>query len=42
MGGEGGLIALTAKGELELVFNSEGMYRGFRDNQGNEMLAIYR
>ncbi len=28
MGGEGGLIALDGKGNIELCFNSEGMYRG--------------
>lgn len=29
-GGEGGLIAVDNKGNLELVFNSQGMYRGWK------------
>ncbi len=28
LGGEGGIIALDAQGNIELCFNSEGMYRG--------------
>jgi beta-aspartyl-peptidase (threonine type) len=42
LGGEGGLIALDAQGHAEMVFNSEGMYRGMK-RQGEEyMLGIYR
>lgn len=41
-GGEGGIIALNKTGEYELVFNSEGMYRACKDNNGMEMLAIYK
>jgi beta-aspartyl-peptidase (threonine type) len=34
LGGEGGLIALDANGNIEMVFNSEGMYRAsMRDEQ---------
>lgn len=32
-GGLGGLIALDAKGNLALPFNTEGMYRGFMNNK---------
>jgi beta-aspartyl-peptidase (threonine type) len=40
-GGEGGLIALDAAGNMELVFNSEGMYRAWV-REGEEMQsAIY-
>ena len=42
MGGEGGLIALDAKGNIELSFNSSGMYRGVREENGNNFTAIYR
>ena len=40
-GGEGGLIAVDAKGNMELCFNSEGMYRAWvREGQEIET-AIY-
>lgn len=42
IGGEGGLIAINTLGEVELVFNSEGMYRGFADNLGNSLISIYK
>lgn len=41
MGGEGGLIALDANGNIEMVFNSDGMYRASR--KGDEMfIGIYK
>lgn len=41
MGGEGGLIAVDHSGNIELPFNSEGMYRGWcRDDAEN--LLIYK
>ncbi|MBP6625022.1 MAG: isoaspartyl peptidase/L-asparaginase, partial [Chitinophagaceae bacterium] len=42
MGGEGGLIAADTKGELELCFNSEGMYRGLRSSDGQNLVAIFK
>ncbi len=42
IGGEGGLIGLDAHGNMELVFNSEGMYRAFADANGNRKCEIYR
>ena len=40
-GGSGGLIALDAKGNVSMTFNSEGMYRGYvRD--GQREVAIYK
>lgn len=39
--GEGGLIAVDSRGNLELVFNSEGMYRGLRHSDGRTEIAIY-
>ncbi|MBL7766545.1 MAG: isoaspartyl peptidase/L-asparaginase [Chitinophagaceae bacterium] len=42
IGGEGGLIAVDAKGNYDLCFNSEGMYRGVRTSQGINTVAIYK
>lgn len=42
LGGEGGLIAVDAKGNYELCFNSEGMYRGARNSDGVNLVAIYK
>jgi beta-aspartyl-peptidase (threonine type) len=41
MHGEGGLIGMDAKGNAALVFNSPGMYRGLKDSDGVNMIAIY-
>ena len=41
MGGEGGLIALDTKGNIELVFNSEGMYRASKKQDGEVFIGIY-
>ena len=42
LGGEGGLIAVDGHGNVELPFNSEGMYRG-KVSSGEELFtAIYR
>lgn len=40
IGGEGGLIAVDGNGNFTLPFNSEGMYRGYANNDGIET-AIY-
>ncbi len=42
IGGEGGLIAVDAKGNIALPFNTEGMYRGFKTYDGKEQIAIYK
>lgn len=42
LGGEGGLIAIDAKGNAELCFNSSGMYRGLKEEGGENYVAIYR
>ena len=39
--GRGGLIAIDARGNLALPFNTEGMYRGWIDAAGNSFTAIY-
>ncbi|RZL16056.1 MAG: isoaspartyl peptidase/L-asparaginase [Hymenobacter sp.] len=41
VGGEGGLIAVDAAGNLTLPFNSEGMYRASRNAMGEELVSIY-
>jgi beta-aspartyl-peptidase (threonine type) len=41
LGGEGGVIAIDARGEISIEFNSEGMFRASR-RQGEEMqIGIY-
>jgi beta-aspartyl-peptidase (threonine type) len=40
-GGEGGVIALDAKGNFAAPFNSEGLYRGSIDRQGKPTVALY-
>jgi beta-aspartyl-peptidase (threonine type) len=42
IGGEGGLIALDANGHIELPFNSEGMYRASKKEDGELFIGIYR
>jgi L-asparaginase / beta-aspartyl-peptidase len=41
IGGEGGLIAIDQKGNIHLPFNSEGMYRGWQQNNV-ENIEIYQ
>ncbi|MCX2739328.1 isoaspartyl peptidase/L-asparaginase family protein [Pontibacter anaerobius] len=41
-GGEGGLIAVTATGEIALPFNSEGMYRASKRGQDETFVGIYK
>jgi len=40
--GEGGLIAVDAKGHIAMPFNSEGMYRASKTSEGEEIIAIYK
>lgn len=42
IGGEGGLIAIDHNGNIELPFNSEGMYRGKVTEGEMSVIAIYR
>lgn len=37
MGGEGGLIGVDANGNIALVFNTEGMYRGYTSSKNTEL-----
>lgn len=41
LGGEGGLIALDASGEIHFAMNSSGMYRASIDTQGDLFVKIY-
>lgn len=40
-GGEGGLVAIDAKGNICLPFNSTGMYRGWKSENSEIFTAIY-
>jgi len=40
--GEGGMIGVDAQGNFALLFNSAGMYRGVKCNDGTDLVAIYR
>jgi L-asparaginase / beta-aspartyl-peptidase len=40
--GEGGVIAIDAKGNFTMTFNSEGMYRGWIGADGEPHVAIYK
>ena len=42
IGGEGGLIAIDAKGNIELPFNSEGMYRASKKAGEELYIGIYK
>lgn len=42
LGGEGGLVAVSAAGEVAMPFNSEGMYRASMQGDAAPVVAIYR
>ena len=42
MGAEGGLISIDRFCNIELPFNSDGMYRGYRKNNEVPVIAIYK
>ena len=39
--GDGGLIALSPQGDIAMIFNSTGMYRGAADSSGRFTIAIW-
>jgi beta-aspartyl-peptidase (threonine type) len=41
-GGEGGLIAIDAKGNIAMPFNTEGMYRAYMNKDGKSEVKIYK
>ncbi len=40
--GEGGMIGVDAAGNIALMFNSAGMYRGARSSDGLSLVSIYK
>uniref|UniRef100_UPI004049E692 isoaspartyl peptidase/L-asparaginase family protein n=1 Tax=Gelidibacter sp. TaxID=2018083 RepID=UPI004049E692 len=42
IGGDGGLIAVDAQGNIAMSFNTEGMYRACKSSNGVEEVAIYK
>ncbi len=42
MNGEGGMIGVDAKGNMALLFNSAGMYRGAQSSDGTYFVSIYK
>lgn len=41
LGGDGGAIAIDYEGNIEMCFNSNGMYRGYRKENGMPVVFIY-
>jgi beta-aspartyl-peptidase (threonine type) len=41
-GGEGGVIAMDARGNVAMPFNSPGMYRGYMGMDGAPRVAIFK
>jgi len=42
MGGTGGVIGLDTKGNIAMVFNTSGMFRGFIKSNGEKQVAIFK
>jgi L-asparaginase / beta-aspartyl-peptidase len=42
MEGEGGMIGVDASGNVAMIINSAGMYRGMRNSEGENIVAIYK
>lgn len=42
LGGDGGLIAIDAKGNIAMPFCTEGMYRGYIKSTGEKQIKIYK
>lgn len=42
MDGEGGMIGVDAAGNIAMVLNSAGMYRGMRNSDGDNYVRIYQ
>ena len=40
--GAGGLIAIDKQGNIELCFNSEGMYRAMKHSDGRQFIGMYQ
>ena len=42
IGGEGGMVGVDAAGNVALLFNSDGMYRGAKSSDGTNFVRIYK
>jgi len=42
LGGKGGVIAIDNNGNISMVFNTVGMYRGYIDKDGKTLIKIYK
>ena len=42
IGGDGGLIAVDAKANIAMPFNTEGMYRAYKTSEGESTISIYK
>lgn len=42
IGGDGGVIAVDALGNIAMPFNTEGMYRACKSSDGADQISIYR
>jgi beta-aspartyl-peptidase (threonine type) len=42
LGGDGGVIAVDAQGNIAMPFNTSGMYRGWIRSDGTRETAIFR
>lgn len=40
--GDGGMIGVDTNGNFAMLFNCEGMYRGMRNDKGEEEIGIYK
>jgi L-asparaginase / beta-aspartyl-peptidase len=41
-GGEGGIIAVDVHGDIQMIFNTEGMYRASKSSSTDYFIAIYK
>ena len=41
IGGDGRLIAIDPEGNIEMEFNSNGMYRGYRKQNGLPFVSVF-
>jgi len=42
IGGDGGLVAIDAQGNISMPFNTEGMYRACKSSTGRKEVSIYQ
>lgn len=42
LGGRGGLIGIDQAGNMVMPFNTKGMYRGFKNSNGEEFVGIFK